>query len=202
MKKIILFLFLLTSIGTGFAQKDAQAKKILDKAAAAFGSKGGTEIAFSISGAQSMSGTIKVKSNKFVLYAGNMTTWYNGTTQWTYLKNTQEVNITTPTPSQVSQLNPQAWLYSYKNGYNYQYAGKSSGLHKIVLTPNRKGQPVKSIALWIKDGNYAPSKVILMQSNGQSSTITVKKCTPAKYPDSLFQFNPKAYPQAEIIDLR
>lgn len=203
MKKIISLLLLTLTLGTLQAQNDSRAKNVLDKALAAFNRKGGAEIAFTSSGTQGLSGTICVKGNKFFLQTARMTTWYDGKTQWTYLKDAEEVNITTPSAAQAGQLNPQAWLQSYKKGYSYRYGGLSGNQHKIVLTPG-KGQKsdLKSITLWIKNASYTPAKVIITDRNGQSTTIQVTRYTPKSFPESTFRFNAQAYPQAEIIDLR
>ena len=179
MKKIISLLLLTLTLGTLQAQNDSRAKEVLDKALATFNRKGGAEIAFTSSGTQGLSGTICVKGNKFFLQTARMTTWYDGKTQWTYLKD------------------------SYKKGYSYRYGGLSGNQHKIVLTPG-KGQKsdLKSITLWIKNASYTPAKVLITDRNGQSTTIQVTRYTPKSFPESTFRFNAQAYPQAEIIDLR
>lgn len=203
MNKIFSILLLLFVASTAQAQSDSQAKDILDKALAAFDRNGGAEIAFKAEGAQRLSGTITVKNNKFLLQTPQMVTWYDGETQWTYLKSSEEVNITTPSASQSSQLNPQTWLQSYRKGYGYKYEGMSNNLHKIVLTaPQQQGGHIKSITLWIKNASYTPEKVVITGQDGQATTIQVTSYTNKSYPDSHFQFQANDYPNAEIIDLR
>ncbi len=203
MKKLIFILSLLFVSAGAWAQKDAEAKKILDKASAAFAKAGGVEIGFSVKGGQNMSGTLKVKGNKLVLSSGTTTTWYDGKTQWTYMKDTEEVNISNPSPKQLQQINPQVWLNSYKKGFNYKYNGLSGKTYKVTLTPEASNQGVKSITLIVNSDTYAPSQVIMTTPSGQSSTIVVSSYrTGQNYNESTFRFNPLLYPNAEVIDLR
>ena len=107
MKKLsIVFIALLAAIGI-YAQNAAQARKILDKTAAVIGRKGGASANFSISGKYgASSGTISIKGNKFNARTPQAIIWYDGKTQWTYMKNSQEVNISTPTEAQQQSMNP------------------------------------------------------------------------------------------------
>lgn len=87
MKKFGLLLFILTlSLGLN-AQNAAQAKKILDKTAAVVGRKSGASANFTISGKYgNTSGTIAIKGNKFNARTSQAIVWYDGKTQWTYMK--------------------------------------------------------------------------------------------------------------------
>lgn len=87
MKKFGLLLFILTlSLGL-HAQNAAQAKKILDKTAAVVGRKSGASANFTISGKYgNTSGTIAIKGNKFNARTSQAIVWYDGKTQWTYMK--------------------------------------------------------------------------------------------------------------------
>lgn len=203
MKKILLAVFLACIAGASWAQKDAEAKKILDKASAAFSKAGGVEIGFSVKGTHAMSGTVKVKGRQFAMITPSTSTWYDGKTQWTYLKSTEEVNISTPSPEQVQRLNPQVWLNSYKKSFNYKYNGISGKNHKITLTPEKQNQQIKSVVLLLNTTNYTPAQIVITQPDGQSSTVSVTSYrTGQNYNDASFRFNSKSYPNAEVIDLR
>ena len=63
------------------------AKQVLDKTAAVVSAKSGTQASFSIKGDQmSASGTIAIKGRKFHATTPQATIWFDGKTQWTYLK--------------------------------------------------------------------------------------------------------------------
>ena len=43
---------------------------------------------------ESFEGTIQMKGDKFTLVTPDALTWFNGTTQWTYVERNDEVNVT------------------------------------------------------------------------------------------------------------
>ena len=99
MKKTIL-IALMALIGlSAFAQS---AQQVLDRTAKVIGNKSGASANFTISNAKigSSSGTIAIKGNKFNARTPQAIVWFNGKTQWSYLKKTNEVNISTPTQAQ------------------------------------------------------------------------------------------------------
>ena len=100
MKKIFFIITLMLSASSAiWAQKDAQAKKILDRAASSFNASKGVEIDFNMQGKHGMKGTLKVRNSMFQLNSNGTTTWYDGRTQWTYQKASNEVSISVPTTS-------------------------------------------------------------------------------------------------------
>ena len=114
----------------------------------------------------------------------DMITWYNGETQWSYMKANDEVNVSVPTPEEQQSMNPYTFVNLYKEGYHYQLKettlrGKSC--YEITLTARNKQKSPHTIILDIS---------IQQLHTGQSFAATD------------FEFNPKDYPQAEIIDLR
>lgn len=203
MKKILFFLFFLCSAGNVAAQKDVEAKKILDKAASEFSKAGGVEIGFTLKSTQTMRGTLKIKGQKFQLQTPSSITWYDGKTQWTYLESSEEVNISIPTAEELQQINPHAWVTCYKKGFDYKYNGTVGNAYKITLTPEQPNQEVKQIVLLLKRTDYTPFEFMVTDRNGQSHTISVHTYrTKQNYSDTIFRFDSKSYPRAEVIDLR
>ena len=45
---------------------------------------------------ESFEATIEMKGDKFTLVTPDALTWFNGTTQWTYVERNDEVNVTNP----------------------------------------------------------------------------------------------------------
>ena len=83
------------------------AKSVLDKAASTITVKDGVKANFKMTGSHgNTSGTIFVKGKKFHATTPVATIWFDGKTQWTYMKNNDEVNISTPTEAQLQAINP------------------------------------------------------------------------------------------------
>ena len=114
-----MFALLLVLIAT-MSVNAQTAKEVLDKTAATVSDKSGAQASFTING-QNMnaSGTIAIKGKKFHATTAQATIWFDGKTQWTYMKNNDEVNISNPTESQLAAINPYNFIYLYKKGYNY-----------------------------------------------------------------------------------
>ncbi len=203
--KMYLTALLLLVATTVMAQKDSKARAVLDKTAAVFTKGGTTMTQFSLQGAQgNAGGKFTMKGKKFVLRTADVVTWFDGTTQWSYLPSSNEVNITTPTGEELRTINPYAFLTLYKKGFNYTMTEtKSSGkaCYQVTLTPEKK-QEIQQIVLVVDKSNYHPYSIRIKQG-GKVSTITVSSIqTNLKLGDDAFRFSSKKYPNAEVIDLR
>ena len=200
MRHHIISLILLLATLQCFAQKDAKAREILDALASAYGKSAGTEIVFG----GTVDGTIGLKGEKFVLECAGVKSWFDGKTLWSYIEDSEEVNISTPTPEELQSINPYAMLGIYKTGFNYSYAGtenvNGTTCKKVVLTPEKK-QEIKEIAIAV-DNRMRPVYIKIKNNSGEPQGFTVKGYKNVNLTDSYFKFNPKNYPGVEIIDLR
>lgn len=178
------------------------AKTVLDKTAAVISNKSGVTASFTISSKQygNSSGTISVKGKKFYADTSAGIVWFDGKTQWTYVKDNDEVNVNTPTQDDLQAINPYNFIYMYKQGYAATMSTNGQN-YVVTLKATTKNKGVQEMQVTINKQTYVPSQVRMLQ-NKQWMTITVKNFKKANLADGLFRFNPKAYPNAEIIDLR
>lgn len=195
---LVLILFLSVSLS---AQKDKQAREILDKTTNALQQAGGIRATFGGTG----NGTLLLKGNQFYLNSGGIQSWFDGKTQWSYLESCEEVNVSNPTPEELQTINPYALLSIYKNGYNYKYAGTKSRNGKqgfeVILTPENK-QDITSITLFVSQ-TYQPLYIKVEQNNKSANEIIVTSYqTNQPLDNATFKFDKKKFPNAEVIDLR
>lgn len=182
------------------AQNATQARKILDKTASIIGRKGGAVANFSISGKYgNSSGTIAIKGNKFNAKTPQSIVWYDGKTQWTYMKKNQEVNVSTPTEAQQQSMNPYKFISIYKNGFKLGMKNVSEGWQIHLYATNQK-RTIKEMYI-VVGKNYLPKTIRMRQSNGWT-TIKVTNFKAKNLADTMFRFNAKDFPNAEVIDLR
>lgn len=184
-----------------FAQKDRQAREVLDKTATALKEAGGIRATFG----GTTTGTLLLKGERFYLNSGGVQSWFDGHTQWSYLESSEEVNISNPTPEELQNINPYALLSLYKQGYDYKYVGAKSRNGKqgyeVILTPEQK-QDIASITLFVSQ-TYQPIYIKVEQENQPANEIIVTSFqTGQSLDDATFRFDKKKFPQAEIIDLR
>lgn len=200
MKRLsIIFMLLVLTVSIS-AQNAIQARKILDKTASIIGRKGGAVANFSISGKYgNSSGTIAIKGNKFNAKTPQAIVWYDGKTQWTYMKKNQEVNVSTPTEAQQQSMNPYKFISIYKNGFKLGMKNVSEGWQIHLYATNQK-RTIKEMYI-VVGKNYLPKTIRMRQSNGWT-TIKVTNFKAKNLADTMFRFNAKDFPNAEVIDLR
>ena len=193
----IIMVAALMSMGS-FAQS---AKAVLDKAAATITAQSGVKANFKMTTANgSTSGTIAIKGKKFYATTPQAKVWFDGKTQWTYLKNNDEVNVSNPTEAQLQAINPYNFIHLYKRGYTYTMntAGNDYVIHLMASSADRK---IKELFISVNKKNYQPKQVKMLQGK-KWTTFDINSIKKESIPDSQFRFNAKDFPKAEVIDLR
>lgn len=215
MKRIniyLLFVFLTFMLPLN-AQQNQGAKTILDKTASVFKNSKGIQTDFDLiyftkghSSQKKMKGRLQMKGNCFILKTENTTTWFDGKTQWSYLSTSGEVNISNPSADELQKLNPYYFLEIYNYGYNYAYNGttnyKGKSAYEIVLTAKNSSSDLQKVLLVISK-SYEPLYIKTEQKDKTQNEIFITDYqTSLNYPNNLFKFDKKKYPDVEIIDLR
>lgn len=207
----IILLCLTLSLSTSvIAQKDSQAKKVLDATAKKISTASGIEAAFKLTSfvgtteQGSGTGTILLKGKKYQLNTGDQITWFDGKTLWSYSADIEEVNITIPTKKELAAMNPYSFIALYKKGYNYTmqratYNGKE--MYDVKLMAENKNSDIPEVIITITK-DYTPT-CIRMRQGKNWSRITITKFNASKsFNDATFTFPASKYPDAEIIDMR
>lgn len=152
------------------------------------------------------SGVMVVEGNRFLLDMRVMQVWFDGTTQWTYLPQEQEVTICEPSASELQQINPFAVIDSARS----QFTAKSlksttSGVASVELTP-KKGSGDSGISKIVVDFNTStslPQRLVITMSSHSVVTINISSI---KGGDAMgverFRPHPRQFRSSEVIDLR
>ena len=184
-----------------FSQSSADAKKVLDKAAAVVGRRGGAAANFSSTGGEvgRTSGSIIIKGNKFKAITPETTIWFDGKTQWAYMKSTNEVNVSTPSEAKRLSMNPYAFITMYKNGYHMSMKTTAAAyiVHLQAIHPARSMQ---EFYVTISKTFY-PQQIKMLQGK-KWVTINISSFRAASHPNSYFRFRHSDAPSAEVVDLR
>ncbi|MBR6715698.1 MAG: outer-membrane lipoprotein carrier protein LolA [Prevotella sp.] len=202
MKKIVLICMMSFVAMLTMAQSSESARKVLDKTASVVGRKGGASATFKVSSAKfgNTNGTISIKGNKFHATTSEAIVWFDGKTQWTYMKSTEEVNIITPNEAQQSAMNPYQFITLYKTGFNMSMKTIGS-YYQVHLTAQNKKRSVQEMYININKNTYVPSQVKMRQGTAWT-TINISNFKAVNQANSLFTFHSKDFPKAEVIDLR
>ncbi|MDR1336810.1 MAG: hypothetical protein LBK22_08285 [Tannerella sp.] len=213
MKRKIIQMICCWLAATGVAPAQ-NAEALMEKAVAAYEKSGGISAHFTanIRGesrnvSESMEGTVQMKGDRFVLFTPDLRTWYDGTTQWTYVVRTEEVNITRPSGEELQFSNPMTLLRTWKKGFKAAITGESTtGEGKMaddVSLAARGNQDVETVELQLDRATALPVRMTVTMKNKLRSVIRISRMqTGLNQPDATFIFPAADYPNAEIVDLR
>jgi outer membrane lipoprotein-sorting protein len=215
MKHLLLALLAFGMVGSASAQNDAKAKAILAEVSKKYKSYDvvKTDFTFTLNNPQAkvketQQGTLYVKANanKYKVAMTNQELISDGKTQWTYLKNDKEVQVSNVDPSG-DALNPAKIFTIYEKGFKYLYTGESKigakTYQMIDLSPTDTKKSVFKVRLSVDKATKQIGNVVIFEKNGNTYTYNVKTFSPnAKVPSTTFAFDTKKYPGVEVVDLR
>lgn len=153
---------------------------------------------------QSVSGNLIMKGNQFLLTMDDVKVWYDGTTQWAYFAQSNEVTITRPSTDELAETNPMAVLagYTAKSKVSFSKA-KKKGYQIIELVSRSKNDAVvKANVTFINNGQQLHS-ILLTNKDGSKNELklTDYKANVSVQPTT-FTFSKSKYPGVVINDLR
>jgi chaperone LolA len=215
MKKILFTALILFSISAlSNAQTDPKAKAILSAVSKKYAAYNiiKANFTYTIENPQSKlkqteSGTLytKSKTNKYKIVTSTQDMISDGKSQWTYLKQDKEVNLSNVDNSSNS-INPARIFTIYEKGYKYVSMPdikENSRVYNVIdLTPTASGNNFFKIRLTIDQANKQITKAIIFDKNGNRYSYLIKSLLPVKISESIFSFNPQSYPGVEVVDLR
>lgn len=201
-----IFSFLMLIMGTLPAMAQGNdAKALLDRIAEKFHRSNGVWIQYTMQSEEGSSeGSIQLKGEKFLLKSPGITTWFDGHTQWTYLEANDEVNISEPTPEELQTLSPFTWISLYRQGYALQLKSRGQRASTIVMKATKPDRELQRVQLYVEHMELFPMEIRLRRKDSEEDIVIKITSYDAEgnYPDSMFTFNKKDYPTAEVIDLR
>lgn len=210
-------MFLMALGTTGFAQKDAKAKEILEKVTKTMQSLPSLEASFSFemnNQAQNIhdksEGTIILKDKKYKLNIPKMGIQItcDGKTVWTYMVNSNEVDISNLADQTDDLMNDPSKIFTiYENGFDYRFVNEfvDDGIpvYVIDLTPQKPTGDIQSIRVMIdKQKNLIRAANMTGKDGNKYKIIISKLKTDGAYSDSDFVFDPKKHEGVEVVDMR
>lgn len=212
MKHTIFILFVALCSLAANAQTDSQAKSTLDKISA-FLQKSVITTDFYIiyenaqtNESEKKIGKLKLKGNRFFLSMESLDLFFDGKTQWTFMKDLNEVSISEPTKEEMLQLNPMLMINEFGKTHNVQFdadSEKDKQNFLFNLFPKEKTFDHFKVAIVVQKDTKQVKKISIRYKNGTSTTFVSSNFnSAAKLIDSDFVFDDKKYPNVEINDLR
>ena len=150
---------------------------------------------------ESQSGTIYLKENAYKLELESQIIISDGETNWIYLIDEEEVNIT-EIDDEENELNPSKIFTIYEDGYNYKFINEGSNVYHINLIPI-ESSPFSKVELFINKHKMQISSFNMIDKQGSNYKYTIDSFeTNIEFNNNFFIFNTKEYPEVEVIDLR
>ena len=217
-KGFLISLIALVTVSLTFAQSEEKtekkAREILKKVSAKFKSFKSLKATFIITienqkdkSSDVQKGTIQLKGDKYRLDVAQQDIVSDGKTIWTYMKDANEIQVNNASKD-TNTITPANFLTLYEKGFLFKFTGeeKEKGMvyQLVELVPvDPKKKSVVKVKLKISKKDQMVYSARLIDRSGTVVTYNVEKFTPeAATSDSIFTFNTKNYPGAEIIDLR
>jgi outer membrane lipoprotein-sorting protein len=224
MKNILIYLTLVLTTTTAFAQKDVEAKKILAPISLKYKTYKAIKSDFSFTLENKMeninviqNGTLIVepKNNKYriTLYAPGAAKTEteqeiinDGKSQWTYNKKDKEVELAAADHSETA-FNPAQLFTIYEHGYKYLYTGEqrqSGVIYQLIdLTPESDKIQFFKIRLMIDKAKKQIYSALIFDKNGSKYNYVLKTFIPnPPITEATFVYDSKSHPGVELVDLR
>ncbi|MEI6122691.1 MAG: outer membrane lipoprotein carrier protein LolA [Bacteroidota bacterium] len=214
MKKLIVLLIASCFCSLQLSAQDTKAKAILDGVVAQTKLYSTIDIAFSYKMEnktkkinESKSGVATMKGDKYWLEFAGQQIMSDGKTVWTYIKESNEVQINNNNPNDDQTINPAKLLTGYNKSFTPKFIKEETRgaivFQIIDLTP-LKARSYFKMRVEIDKAKKQIVNAIVYDKNGTTVyTYTVTKFVTNKVvADTKFVFKATDHPGVEVIDLR
>lgn len=152
-------------------------------------------------------GSAKLKGPKFKMSLKDVETYFDGKTQYVWMKNEKEVTISNPDEEDLKDINPILLMKSCNTDYKMRYLGtvtvSGKVMEKIELYPNDLKSKYSILTLLITKENLLLDTIVLKAKNGINTQFHVTKIdTKSVVNDADFVFDTKSHSDVEVVDLR
>jgi outer membrane lipoprotein-sorting protein len=153
-------------------------------------------------------GTIWMKGLKYKIVVDEYIVYYNGDELYSQNTETEEVYVSVPEPGESGYLQavPIKIIKAYEQDFNYQYIGNTNlmgkNLIEIQLYPKDISGPYSMLKMFVNPVSHKLQATQLKHKEGILYTMLLSEMREdLSIGESLFEFDPSAYPDTEIIEL-
>ena len=147
-------------------------------------------------------GIIYIDNNRYALLMQDMKVWCDGETQWSYMREINEVYVTDAAADEAQNLSPLYVMEHYRDGFS-RSAVREDGFVAVVLRAIDENSDVESVQLLISEDNHRlVSMIISMPGQGRVVVALDGYVADCGVADDVFACPLDDYREAEIIDMR
>ncbi len=151
---------------------------------------------------------IWMKGLKYKIMLDEYIVYYNEDKLYSQNTETEEVYVSEPDPDQPGYLQavPIKIIKAYEQDFNYMYIGSSpmqgKSLIEIQLYPKDISGPYSMLKMFVNPGSHKLEVMQLKHKEGILYTMILSEMKADQtLKDSIFDFDPSAFPNTEIIEL-
>lgn len=212
MKKILFIALIMISMVSA-AQPSQKAKNILDQVSQKTKSYQSITADFQfimenkdVNIFESSRGNLVVQGDAYKLKISGVEIYSDGKSQWTYMQEADEVNITEVGQSEDNPINPASIFTIYEHGFTNNYLGEFTSeakkTFKIEMIPDEIKE-FKRVILEIDQKTYQILGAVMDGTDENRYTIKIINMnTTTKYPVSTFVFDQSKHPGVNVVDMR
>ena len=205
--KRILFLFLMLLPLCAVAQDKAVA--LLDKAVAAIRSDAAVQMDYGYTVydddgevVYSDKGTMKLDNERYSLIMEDMKVWCDGATQWSYMREVDEVYVTDANSDEAQNLSPLYIMEHCRDGHSVSATSKG-GVVAVALQALGEDSGVDSVLLLIRESDYRLVSMVISMPGQGSVQVDLDGYLPGcGAGDDVFKCPLDQFGASEIIDMR
>lgn len=210
MKHVLTLIIMIAGCFTVSAQ-DNQAKTILDKTVTKIKSYPAVEITFDLTMEnkaenvrENHAGKAYMKDKMYRIEVMDVINYFDGSVIYTYMPESEEVNIKNPEEEEEDFLNPTILFDIHNQKFNQKLIENKDGIAYIELTPKTPHKQIAKIEVWVDTKKETVQKVISHGKDGNDLIIVIKELKQPEKPLDIkfFQFDTTAHPEVDVIDLR
>ena len=215
MKRVILLIIASIASLMVSAQGSTSQMEILDQVAVKTEKYVGLKIDFTMyvenlhnAKRDSYKGNAVYKQGLYKMDIMGQVVYSDGKTNWTYLKDADEINITNNSENEAFMTNPQAMLKDYKSKFKVNYISdkfeKNRALMEFDFYPKQiENKKYSKITIRIDKTKKQIFSVRYVGKDGVNYLVEIDKMLEnPTIADTEVKFNKASYPGAELIDMR
>lgn len=147
-------------------------------------------------------GLVCIDNERYALLMENMMVWCNGSTQWSYMREIDEIYITDAFSDEAQNLSPLYVMEHYREGYDVSFVDNGD-IQVVKLNATEEDAEVSRVELFIsKNNNRLNSMFIYMQGQGHIEVVLDGYLPDCGVSAELFECPLDEFPTAEVIDMR
>ena len=150
---------------------------------------------------ESMDGVLLSKGEKYRLNVAGQQIISDGKTMWTFLESVNEVQINEPMDDNEG-FNPRSFLQSWSEKFKVRLLNEKNNMTLLELTP-KEPSSFNKVHVKVDQNKKQLQSLTMFDGNGSEFMYSIKSfITNQIIADSEFSFDPRKYPDIEVIDLR